>query len=87
MKNQNPLEAEADRLWWVDIIDPDGVAQDSCGGGMTSAEAAAVAWINTCLLAWWLEPKLSDKDYAQVPRQVPEGWQFELYSAPVRVVH
>ena len=85
--DDHSLEAEADRLWWVDIIDPDGVAPDSCGGGMTSAEAAAVAWINTCLLAWWLEPKLSDKDYAQVPRQVPEGWQFELYSAPVRVVH
>ena len=74
--------AEADRLWWVDVIRPDGVMDDTCGGGTSLAEATAVAWITTCLGAWWRHPSLSDEDYAKVPRQVPEGWYFELYAAP-----
>jgi hypothetical protein len=76
--------AEADRLWWVTIIDPEGTEQAAVGGGTTPAEAAAVGWINTYLLAWWDKPCLSDEDYAKVPRNVPEGWQFELHAAPVR---
>ena len=70
--------AEADRLWWVDVVRPDGVIDDTCGGGTSRAEATAVAWIITCLGAWWQHPSLSDDDYAKVPRLVPEGWQFEL---------
>ena len=76
--------AEADRLWWVDIINPEGVEETACGGGITSAEAAAVAWINVCLCAWWVQPGLSDEDDAKVPRHVPEGWQFELHAMPVK---
>ena len=76
--------ADADRLWWVDIINPEGVEETACGGGITSAEAAAVAWINVCLCAWWLQPGLSDEDHAKVPRRVPDGWQFELCASPVR---
>jgi hypothetical protein len=79
--NFDKVEAEADRLWWVDIINPEGV-QEMVGGGMTSAEAAAVAWISTCVHAWWLQPGLSEEDDAKVPRHVPEGWQFELHAAP-----
>ena len=75
--------AEADRLWWVDVINPEGVREDSYGGGTSPAEAAAVAWITTCVGAWWVHPSLSDEDYAKVPRVVPEGWQFELYARPV----
>ena len=41
--------AEADRLWWVNIIDPDGVDLGCHGGGTSLAEAVAVAWINTCI--------------------------------------
>jgi hypothetical protein len=73
---------EAERyLWWVDINSPDGL-EDWCGRGITSAEAAAVAWITTCLPAWWEQPGLGDEDYAKVPRHVPDGWQFELYAPP-----
>jgi hypothetical protein len=62
LENQDEANAEADRLWWVAIIDPHGVDQDCCGGGTTSAEAAAVAWITTCLSVWWLQPGVSDED-------------------------
>jgi hypothetical protein len=37
--------AEADRLWWVNVIAPDGEDLECVGGGTTPAEAAAVAWI------------------------------------------
>jgi hypothetical protein len=82
LENQDEANAEADRLWWVTIIDPDGVYLGCHGGGTSLAEAVAVAWISTCICAWWLQPCLSDEDCAQVPRQVPEGWQFELSGAP-----
>jgi hypothetical protein len=77
LENQDEANAEADRLWWVDIIDPHGV-DIFCGGGTSLAEAVAVAWISTCFLAWWSQPCLSDEDDAKVPRHVPEGWQFEF---------
>ena len=86
LKNQDEANAEADRLWWVDVIRPDGVMDDSCGGGTSLAEATAVAWVTTCLGAWWSEPGFSDEDDAKVPRHVPDGWQFELYKRPVRPV-
>ena len=79
--DDHKAQAEADRLWWVDIINPEGM-QEMVGAGMTSAEAAAVAWINTCVHAWWLRPGLSEEDDAKVPRYVPEGWQFELPKTP-----
>ena len=78
LKNQDEANAEADRLWWVNIINPEGVEETVCGGGITPAEAAAVTWINTCVCAWWSQPGFSDSDDAKVPRHVPEGWQFEL---------
>jgi hypothetical protein len=83
LANDYRANAEADRLWWVDIINPDGV-EECCGGGTTSSEAAAVAWINNFVVGWWSKPGLSEEDDAKVPRHVPEGWQFELYAAPVR---
>ena len=67
--------AEADRLWWVNIIDPDGVDLGCHGGGTSLAEAVAVAWINTCIPAWWSRPDLSDDDYARVPSHVGDGWR------------
>ena len=70
---------DADRLW----RDPANTTDPAVGGGTTLAEAAAMAWINTCVGAWWRHPSLSDADYARVPRVVPEGWQFELYARPV----
>lgn len=70
-------------LWWVTIIFPDGERHSAIGGGTTSAEAAAVAWI-TCVLPWWRCPDLSDEDYGKVPRDVPDGFQFELHAVPVR---
>ena len=87
LKNQDEANAEADRLWWVDIINPEGVEETACGGGITPAEAAAVVWINTCLCDWWSQPGLSDAGLdAKVPRHVPDGWQFELCARPVRPV-
>jgi hypothetical protein len=64
-------------LWWVTIILPDGERHTAAGGGDTPAEAAAVAWIN-CVFLLWLRP------LAEVPRHVPEGFQFELHAAPVK---
>jgi hypothetical protein len=63
-------------LWWVTIILPNGERCSEIGSGDTSAEAAAVAWINYVFL--------SDEDFAEVPRHVPEGFQFELHAAPVK---
>jgi hypothetical protein len=85
MVNYHQVLAETDRLCWVDIINPEGVEETACGGGITPAEAAAVAWINTCVCAWWLHPDFSDADDAKVLRQVPDGWRFELYASPVRL--
>ena len=74
---------ETNSLYWVTLIDPDNVEQDCYGGGITSAEAAAVAWINACVCAWWMDgPRLRDEDYIRIPRRVPEGWQFELLQVP-----
>jgi len=75
--------AEADRLWWVTIIDPDGEEWVGLGGGTTLAEAAAVVWINSCIGVSWSESGLSDEDNAKVPRKVPEVWQFALHEAAV----
>jgi hypothetical protein len=74
-----------DRLYWVEVTDPEGVEKCSAGGGTSPAEAAAV--INTWAEAWLAhDTTLSDEDYAKVARVVPEGWQFELYKykRPVR---
>ena len=76
-------DADADNLWWVEIVDPHGVQQDCCGGGTTFAEAAAVAWINACTVAWWMQGSgISDEDDAKVSRHVPDGYRFELYERP-----
>jgi hypothetical protein len=83
LKNEDEAKAQADRLWWVDIIDHEGFEETACGGGVTLAEAAAVAWINTCVCAWWSQPGFSDSDDAKVPRHIPRDWRFELYSGPV----
>jgi hypothetical protein len=82
-ENFRKANAEADRLWWVTIIEPDGEEWRGLGGGTTLTEAAAVAWINSCIGPSWSEAGLSHEDDAKVPRQVPEGWQFELDEAPV----
>ena len=84
-KDRDAIEA-ADRLWWVTIIEPDGEEWLGLGGGITWAEAAAVAWINFCIGLSWSKSGLSEEDDAKVPRQVPEGWQFKLYMRPVRPV-
>jgi hypothetical protein len=87
LENDNRAKAEADSLWWVNLIEPDGSESLAVGGGATSAEAAAVAWINNFVIGgWWSKSGLSDEDYANVPRVVPKGWQFELYKRPVRPV-
>jgi hypothetical protein len=80
--HDDEADAEADRLWWVTIVQPDGNKWQALGGGNTSADAAAVAWISIWLRTWWWQPGLSEEDDAKVPRRVPDGWQFELYDAP-----
>ena len=45
-----------------DIIDPDDVWLGCHGGGTSLADAVAVAWINTCIRAWWWQPYLSEED-------------------------
>jgi hypothetical protein len=85
-ENDRKANAEADRLWWVTIIEPDGEELVGLGGGTTLAEAAAVAWINSCIGISWKDSGLSDQEDANVPRHVPEVWQFELHKRPVRPV-
>ena len=54
------------------------------GGGTCATEAAAVAWINTSVSAWWVNgPGMSDEAYAKVPRHVPDGYRFELSTRPL----
>jgi hypothetical protein len=87
LENDRKANAEADRMWWVTIIEPDGDEEGLVlGGGTTLAEAAAVAWINSCIGPSWRNSGLSDEDDAKVPRHVPDGWQFELHARPVRPV-
>jgi len=86
LEHYRKANAEAERLWWVTIIEPDGGEGLVLGGGTTLAEAAAVAWINSCIGRSWSKSGLSDEDDAKVPRHVPAGWQFELYKGPVRPV-
>ena len=74
-------------MWWADAIGPDNVMRDCVGGGATSAEAAATAWVQVWLGAWWYDGHtpcrvLTQQEYLSVPRRVPEGWRFELYGVP-----
>ena len=68
-------------LWWVTSISPDGERHPGIGADFTLDEAVADAWIGD-FLPWGAFPDFSDEDYANVPRHVPEGWQFELHAAP-----
>ena len=75
-----------DTMWWADVIGPDNMQHDCCGGGTTPEEAAATAWVEMCLGAWWCDcsdqsPEayldtefrdLSKEEYLSVPRRVPE---------------
>ena len=83
-------------MWWVEVIGPDEVLCDCCGGGITPAEAAAAAWVQVCLGAWWYDATderaeerpfrdLSREKYLSVPRRVPEGYRFELYAVPATI--
>ena len=69
-------------LWWVTSISPHGERHPGIGAGFTLDEAVADAWIGD-FLPWGSFPAFSDEDYANVPRHVPDGWQFEVYAAPV----
>jgi hypothetical protein len=58
------------------------------GGGYTPAEAAAAAWVQLCLGAWWFDGEKpyrvpTNEEYLSAPRRVPEGWRFELYAVPI----
>ena len=74
-------EAEADRLWWVDIINPEGV-QEMVWRRYDFGRSGSSRVDQHLSTAWWVQPGLSDEDDAKVPRHVPEGWQFELLRTP-----
>lgn len=67
---QVPDDTSLNDLWSSVAFDRHGEFQ-GYGFGYTPAEARAGAWIT----AWWLEC-----DLRAVPRVVPEGWTFEIYS-------
>ena len=74
-------------MWWVDAIRPDDVLQGCAGGGATATEAAAAAWVEMCLGAWWFDGETCNRiptrdEYLTLPRRVPEPWRFEIYAAP-----
>jgi hypothetical protein len=61
--------------------------QACVGGGPSPTEAAAAAWIDFCLWAWWFDGETccltpTFEEYLSVPRRVPPGWRFEVYAAP-----
>jgi hypothetical protein len=65
--------------------------------GSTPAEAAAAAWAQVCLGAWWYDAtderaekrpfrNLIREEYLSVPRLIPEGYCFELYAVPATFI-
>jgi hypothetical protein len=74
-------------MWWVDAMDVQGVLQGCVGGGSTATEAAAAAWVQVCLGAWWFDGEsgnrvLTNDEYLSVPRRVPATWRFEVFAVP-----
>ena len=67
---QVPDDTSLDELWSSVALDLAGEFR-GYGFGHTPAEARAFAWVT----AWWPEC-----DLRAVPRVVPEGWTFEIYS-------
>jgi hypothetical protein len=77
----------ANTLWWADVLSPADELLACVGGGPTPSEAAAAAWIDFCLGAWWFDGETGDhvptrEQYMSVPRRVPDYWRFDLYAAP-----
>jgi hypothetical protein len=67
---QVPKDTSLNELWSSAALDSAGEFR-GYGFGHTPAEARACA----CVTAWWPEC-----DLRAVPRVVPEGWTFEIYS-------
>jgi hypothetical protein len=64
-------------MWWADVIGPDDVWCDCCGGGTTPAEAAAAAWVQVWLGAWWCEER---NPPGLTPEEVTEWLSESHYS-------
>ena len=73
------LECDGVLPCWVDMLNPDGVEKDPCGGGHTYEEAAAAAWIGLNRSSGALCEPVSENDFNTIPREVPAGWRFVPY--------
>jgi hypothetical protein len=73
---QVPDDTSLRDLWSSVAHDPQGKLR-GYGFGHTPAEARAAAWIT----AWWPEC-----DLRAIPRVIPKGWRFVIYSPGVEVV-
>ena len=72
-------------LWWVQAYDPEGNAR-GIGTDITLAGARAAAWV-------FSHDEIQDRygfvpllklDFVDVPRQVPDGWAFEIDNMPTQ---
>ena len=72
---QVPDRTSLDEFWSSIALAPAGEWQ-GYGFGHTPAEARAAAWITV----WWPEWEVR-----AVPRIVPEGWTFEVYTPGTRL--
>jgi hypothetical protein len=80
----------ANTMWWADVLSPADQMLACVGGGPTPSEAAAAAWVDFCLWAWWFDGETCSRiptweQYLSVPRLVPPCWRFEVYAAPTSV--
>ena len=80
----------ANTTWWADVLSPANQMLACVGGGPTPPEAAAAAWVDFCLWAWWFDGETCSRiptweQYLGVPRIVPPCWRFEVYAAPTSV--
>ena len=63
-------------MWWADVLSPANQMLACVGGGPTLSEAAAAAWVDFCLWAWWFDGETCSRiptweQYLGVPRIVP----------------
>ena len=70
-------------MWWADVLSPANQMLACVGGGPTLSEAAAAAWVDFCLWAWWFDGETCSRiptweQYLGVPRIVPPCWRFEV---------
>jgi len=68
-------------LWYVTAYDPEG-EERGMGAAVTFARAAAAAWVlsHSEIANRFGRIPLSSSDFDCIPRQIPNGWTFEVHN-------